>query len=178
VTAVELGSFTKAAKELEITGGGVSHHIKALEHYFKTRLFIRTVKGAELTEEGKIVFKAAKDILEQLESAKKQIIEMKEVLRGTIKIEASTIPGEHILPRLIDTFKEKHPGVDFIIQIANSERAFDKLKSGDADLAAVGTLLLAPRDLEYEKISVGEERLVFIVSPGHKLARMCQRASA
>jgi len=101
VTAVELGSFAKAARKLEITEGGVSHHMRALERYFGAKLFIKTVKGPELSEEGKIVFRVAKDILDQLESARRRINDMKEVLRGTVKIEASTIPGEHVLPHLI-----------------------------------------------------------------------------
>ena len=38
-------------------------------------------------------------------------------------------------------------------------------------MAAVGTLLLAPKDLEYEKLPIGEEKLVLIISPNHELAR-------
>ena len=170
VTAVELGSFAKAAKKLEITEGGVSHHMRALERYFGARLFIKPVKGAELTEEGKVVFSAAKGVLDKLEGTRKRIIDMKDVLRGTVKIVASTIPGEQILPRLINEFKEKYPNVDFVVQISDSKTAFEKLLLGEADLAAVGTLLLAPKDLEYEKMPIGEEKLVLIVSPNHELA--------
>lgn len=171
VTAVELGSFARAAKKLEITEGGVSHHMRALESYFGAKLFIKTVKGAELTEEGKIVYSVAKEVLEQLESTRRRIIDMKEVLRGTVKVVASTIPGEHVIPHLINEFKERYPNVDFVVQISDSKTAFDKLRSGEADLAAVGTLLLAPKGLEYEKTQIGEEKLVLIVSPDHELAR-------
>lgn len=171
VTVVELGSFAKAAKKSEITEGGVSHRIGALEQYFGTKLFTRAIKGSKITEEGKIAFKTAKDILDRLESTRKQIINLKETLGGTIKIEASTIPGEHILPPLINAFKEKHQGVDFIVRISDTKTTFDRLKSRDVDLAAVGTLLLAPRGLEYEEMPIGKEKLLLIVSPGHELAR-------
>jgi len=171
VTAVESGSFAKAAKKLEITEGGVSHHMRALERYFGAKLFIKTVKGAKLTEEGKIVFDVAKDVLERLESTRRIIIDVREALRGIVRIGASTIPGEHVLPHLIGEFKEKYPDVNFVVQISDSKTAFDKLQSGDADLAAVGTLILAPKDLKYEKIPIGEEKLVLIVSPDHELAR-------
>jgi DNA-binding transcriptional LysR family regulator len=171
VSAVELKSFAKAAKKLEITEGGVSHHMRALESYFGAKLFVKTVKGAELTEEGKIVFGIAKEILDQLEITKRKIIEMNEILRGAVRIVASTIPGEHVLPHLISGFKERYPNVDFVVNISDSKTAFDKLQSGEADLAAVGTTLLAPKDLEYEEMPIGEEKLVLIVSPSHELAR-------
>ncbi len=171
VTAVELGSFARAAKKLEITEGGVSHHMKALERYFGAKLFIKTVKGAELTEEGKMVLSVAKNVLHQLESTRRRLVEMKEVLKGTINIAASTIPGEHVIPHLISEFRERYSNVDFVVQISDSKTAFEKLRSGEVDLAAVGTLLLAPKTLEYEKMQIGEEKLVLIVSPDHELAR-------
>lgn len=170
VTAVELGSFTKAARKLEITEGGVSHHIRSLEHFFDAALFIRKVRGAELTEEGRIAYDFSKEVLGLLESTRKRITDVKGVLAGTIKIEASTIPGEQILPRLMNRFKKRFQGIDFILQISNTDTAFDKVRGGDVDLAAVGTSLLAPKDLQFEKKLIGEEKLVLIVPPNHKLA--------
>lgn len=170
VTVVELGNFTKAAKSLEITEGSVTHQIKALELFFKAELFAKTRSGPKLTEEGKIVYDTAKDVLNKLGSARRQIMDMDKVLRGTITIGASTIPGEHIVPRLIKAFKEKHQGVDFAIQISDTKEAFDRLRLGEVDLAAVGSLFLAPKDLEYEVKTIGEEELVLITSPNHKLA--------
>ena len=170
VTAIEQGSFTKAARTLEITEGGVSHHIKTLELFFKTELFIRAASGSKLTEEGKIVYSFAKDVLNNLETAKRQIMDMKKVLRGTIKIGASTIPGEHIVPKLINSFKDKHQGVDFVIHVSDTKEALNRLKLGEADLAAVGSLILVPKNLEYEEKVIGEEELVIIVPPDHKLS--------
>jgi DNA-binding transcriptional LysR family regulator len=171
VTAVELGAFAKAAKKLEITDGGVSHQMRALERYFGVKLFIKNVKRAELTEEGKIIFNMSKGVLDQLENTRRSIIHMKEIVTGSVKIAASTIPGEHVIPRLINEYKEKYPNVELVVQISDSKTAFDKLRSGEADLAAVGTTILAPKDLEYETMQIAEERLVLIVAPNHELAR-------
>ncbi len=170
VTAVELGGFAKAAKKMGITEGSVSYHIASLEKYFGAMLFTRAIRGAKLTEEGKIAFETAKNILEQLEAVKRQLMEMAEAPRGTIKIEASTIPGEQMLPKLMSSFKERHQGVDFVVRISDSKTAFDKLVSGEVDLAAVGSLLSAPRRLEYERMPIGEEKLVLIVPVDHELA--------
>jgi DNA-binding transcriptional LysR family regulator len=170
ITAIEKGSFTKAAKALGITDGGASHHIKTLELFFNTELFTRTAGGSKLTEEGKIVYSFAKDFLNSLDATKRQIMDMRKVLRGTIRIGASTIPGEHIVPQLINSFKDKHQGVDFVIHVSDTGEAFNRLKLGEADMAAVGSLILVPKAVEYEKKVIGEEELVIIVPPDHKLS--------
>ncbi len=170
VTAVELGGFAKAAKKLGMTEGSVSYHIASLEKYFGAVLFTRAIRGARLTEEGKIAFETAKNILEHLEATKRQLVEMAEAPRGTIRIEASTIPGEQVLPKLMSSFKERHQGVDFVVRISDSKTAFEKLASREVDLAAVGSLISAPRRLEYERIPIGEEKLVLIVPVDHEFA--------
>lgn len=47
--AARLGSFTAAAEELSVTPGAVTQHIKALEAWAETRLFVRNARGVELT---------------------------------------------------------------------------------------------------------------------------------
>ena len=171
ITAVKGGSFTQAARTLELTESGVSHHIKSLERFFGTRLFVRRVTGAKLTEEGEILYKVATAILDQIESAKRQIADMGTTLHGLVRIEASTIPGEHTLPRLISVFKERYRHVNFTVQISDSRTAYERLRTDNVDLVAVGSLLLAPPNLKYESIPIGEEELVFIVPVGHELIR-------
>ncbi len=45
-------SFTKAAQELHVTQGAVSHHVKALEAAFGFPLFVRRHQSLELTAAG------------------------------------------------------------------------------------------------------------------------------
>lgn len=47
--AARLGSFTAAAEELSITLGAVTQHIKTLEAWAETQLFIRNARGFKLT---------------------------------------------------------------------------------------------------------------------------------
>jgi len=170
ITAVQLGSFAQAAKSLGITEGTVSYQIKTLEQFFENELFTRKVGGSQLTEEGKIVLSYAEKILNALENAKREITEIKNELRGKITIGASTIPGEHVLPQLINKFKEQNQDVDFVIKISDTLEALHRLTLGEVDMAAVGSLLLVPKDLEYKKKVIGEEELVLIVSPNSKQA--------
>ena len=47
--AARLGSFAAAADELSVTPGAVTQHIKFLENWSETKLFVRNAKGVELT---------------------------------------------------------------------------------------------------------------------------------
>ncbi|MBW9223232.1 LysR family transcriptional regulator [Methanothermococcus sp. SCGC AD-155-E23] len=161
-------SFSKAARELGITQGTVSNHISALERYFDTQLFIRTPEGVELTPEGKILYESAKKILEIIESTRQRIKSLNKYPQGTVKISASTTPGEHILPGIIKEYKREYRDVDFQVEITNSKRCFELLERGTVDIAAVGYLY----NRDYEHLIIGKDRLVLIVPPNHRLAKV------
>jgi len=167
VTTSKTKSFSKAAKKLGITQGTVSNHISALEKYFDTQLFIRTPEGVELTPEGQILYESAKMILELIESTKQRIKSLHEYPEGTVKIAASTTPGEHILPGIIMDYKREYKDVDFHIEITDSKRCFELLEKGSVDMAAVGYLY----NKDYEHLIIGKDRLVLIVPPNHRLAK-------
>ncbi|WP_423793211.1 selenium metabolism-associated LysR family transcriptional regulator [Methanocaldococcus indicus] len=167
IVASETKSFSKAAKQLNITQGTVSNHISALEKYFDVQLFLRTPEGVELTPEGEILYERSKKILELLNEAKMLMKSMYSNPEGVIRVYASTTPGEHILPSLIKEYIEKYPNVKFEITIEDSKKCFKALNEGLADIAAVGYLL----DDSYEYTVIGKDRLVLIVPPNHELAK-------
>ncbi|MHA1578127.1 MAG: selenium metabolism-associated LysR family transcriptional regulator [Candidatus Freyarchaeota archaeon] len=166
---VSAGSFLEAAKRLKITQGTVSNHIASLEEYFGVRLFVRTRDGVRLTEEGKILHKRARQILDLVNIARKEIISSSEKLRGVIRIAASTIPGEHIIPIIAGNFKRTYPDVDFEIEISDTGTSLRKLIEGRVDFAAVGSLMNMEEMLETKVI--GRERLVVITAVNHELSK-------
>ena len=89
-------------------------------------------------------------------------------MAGTIKIVASTIPEEHIIPSLIAEFQKKHPDVKFKIKAQDSITSLQSLQANDADFAAVGTIL--GYEEKFDAVQIGEEELVLIVPCNHELA--------
>ncbi len=168
LTVTKTRSFSTAAKQLNITQGAVSHHIAALETYFDAELFKRTASGVEVTDAGAILANTAEKILAAVESAKAKISETKQKLAGTIRINASTIPGEHIIPGLVAKFQKQYSDVKFKIKAEDSVNSLLNLQAGDIDFAAVGTLKGYSEKLD--AIELGEEELVLIVPCGHELA--------
>jgi LysR family transcriptional regulator, transcriptional activator of the cysJI operon len=161
-------SFSIAARELKITQGAVSHHIAALEEYFGAELFKRAANGVETTAAGEILAKAAEKISSEVETAKVGISETKQNLSGVIRINVSSIPGEHIIPSLVAEFQKKHPNVKFKIRAEDSINSLQNLENGQVDFAAVGTIEGYREKLE--TLELGEEELVIIVPIKHELA--------
>nr|MDO8080676.1 selenium metabolism-associated LysR family transcriptional regulator [Candidatus Freyarchaeota archaeon] len=161
-------SFLEAAKRLKVTQATVSNQIASLEEYFGVKLFVRTRDGAYLTEEGKILNKRAQQILDLVDITNKEIRNSSEKLRGTIKIAASTIPGEHILPIIAGSFKKAYPDVDIEIEIGDTGSSLKKLAEGRVDFAAIGSLMDTQNIFETKVIA--RERLVVITSVNHELS--------
>jgi LysR family transcriptional regulator, transcriptional activator of the cysJI operon len=168
LTVARTHSFSVAAKELKTSQGTVSHHIAALETYFEAELFKRTANGVDLTGEGEILKETAQHILAQAQNAKAKISAAKHSLQGVIRITASTIPEEYVVPGLIAEFHKKYPDVKFKVKAEDSLSSLKSLETGNADFAGVGTI----RGFEdkYDFLEVGEEELVLAVSCNHELA--------
>ncbi len=169
LTVARTRSFSVAAKELKTSQGTVSHHIAALEEFFDAELFKRAANGVEVTEAGATLKEAAEKILQQAHDAKAKISSAKRTLSGTIRIVASTIPEEHIIPGLIAEFQAKYPEVRFKIKAQDSLNSLASLNTNDADFAAVGTT--QGFEEKFDFIQIGEDQLVLIVPCNHELAK-------
>jgi len=168
LTVARTRSFSIAAKELKTSQGTVSHHIAVLEEFFDAELFKRTANGVIVTDEGAIIKEAAEKILQQAHEAKAKISTTKQTLAGIIRIAASTIPEEHIIPGLIAEFQKKYPEIRFKIKAQDSLTSLSSLQTNYVDFAAVGTT--GGFEEKFDFIQVGEEQLVLIVPCNHTLA--------
>ena len=88
----EYSSFTRAAQELHLTQSTVSMHIQSLEDILGTQLIVRGArKRFSLTEDGKRVYAAAKDILSRCEALQ----QMRQGLESeALSIGTSTVPAQ------------------------------------------------------------------------------------
>jgi LysR family transcriptional regulator, transcriptional activator of the cysJI operon len=168
LTVAKTHSFSAAAKQLGLTQGAVSHHIANLEEYFDASLLKRGANGVEVTNAGTILEEAGKKILAEVEQVKVELSATKDMLGGTIRIAASTIPSEYLLPSLVAEFQKNHTGVKFKIKAEDSINSLLELQADDVDFAAVGTLECLNEKLE--SIEIGKEELVLNVPNNHKLA--------
>ena len=81
---------------------------------------------------------------------------------------ARTIPGEHIIPKLIAVFQKSHPEVKIKIKAEDSMTGLLSLQANNADFAVVGTIRGYTE--RFDTIKLGDEELVLIVPRNHELS--------
>jgi LysR family glycine cleavage system transcriptional activator len=122
--AARLLSFTKAARELNVTPAAVSHQIRALELYLEVPLFHRTTRSPNLTEQGQIA-------AEQLTEGFDRIARGVEILRdkrggGTLTVSATpSFATRWLVPRL-NRFVKRFPGVSLRIKASTAAVDFEQ----------------------------------------------------
>ncbi|MBA1147910.1 LysR family transcriptional regulator [Ectothiorhodospiraceae bacterium WFHF3C12] len=143
-----LSSFTKAAEELSVSQGAVSHRVRQLEEYLGEQLFARSGSRVLLTDQGKQFQEAVVPALLQIGRASERVKGRSDTrLRLAVQ---SSFGVRWLVPRLSD-FQARHPEVDLILEMiddpsALSERvadAFITLSSGQRGFSS--TLLYAER---------------------------------
>lgn len=109
----EFGSFTKAASATNTVQSNVTGRIKYLEEYFNAKLFTRSTRKIELTEEGLLVLKAAKEMQVILEKAKSSIGKNLLSLKGTVKIGCLHSTAALRIPGILRNFTDTYPDIEF-----------------------------------------------------------------
>lgn len=123
VRVVEVGSFTAVAEELNSSQPTISRQISTLEEQLKARLFLRTTRTLDLTNEGKRFYEEAINIIKATEKAQAAVSSDTDNLYGKLRI-GGTAPFTRIqlLPRF-KKFLEQWP--DLEIEFVMSDRIVD-----------------------------------------------------
>jgi DNA-binding transcriptional LysR family regulator len=106
---VEKGSFSAAARSLDLTPSAVSKLIGRLEARLGTRLLARTTRALTLTEEGVAYHRAAERILGELNAADQAVATGS--ARGRIRVNASVPFGTCFVAPSIGRFLASHPNL-------------------------------------------------------------------
>jgi len=111
--AARHGSFWRAAKELEITTSGVSHHIRALEEFLATPLFVRLNRGVRLTIEGAAFYESIHEAYQRIEDGMQRL--RKRPQPQVLTVETGVSFGlRWLMPRL-PLFMAEHPEIELQI---------------------------------------------------------------
>ena len=165
---VESRSFSKAASLNFITQSAVSQQIRVMEERFRVPLIERSNKHFGLTREGQVLYDASKQIVFQFDSVQHQILEMRNVVSGTIRLSTVYSIGLHEIPPYLKKFLVKFPNVNVHVEYRRSNQVYDEVSEGASDLGLVA-YPVQKKTLKVEPFR--EDRLVVICVPGHELAR-------
>lgn len=167
-TVAETKSFSKTSRIVHLSQPAVSLQIQALEEFFETKLFDRSKDTITLTPAGEILYRNAKHVLGHYAEIEKEIGKITGMLKGGVTVGASTTLGNHVLPRVIITFKKNHPKIKITMRVGNTRRIEDLLTSGFIDFGIVaGT----PAKASLMAEPVVSDELALIIPPKHPWAK-------
>lgn len=167
VDLVETKSFSKAARLNGITQSAVSQQARAMEKHFNNLLIDRSQKQFQLTREGNRVYQTAKEILHVYEKLMSELMEMKKVISGTIRISTIYSIGLHELPPFIKSFLTNYPSVNVRVEYRRSNLVYEDILHNSVDF---GLVAFPVKTRQIEMIPFREDRLVAICHPEHPLA--------
>ena len=113
--AGRLGSFTRAANELNVSHSAISRHVRGLEARLNTRLFRARSTGVELTETGRAYFDKISPAFEAISLATEALtVPPSGVVTLTTE---NTVAQSWLIPRLA-SLKAQHPEIDLRLSIS------------------------------------------------------------
>lgn len=150
-------SFTRAAEELCVTQGAVSHQVKALETTLDIKLFIRERQRLILTEAGRDYLAVVRDALDRIAVGTERLVQRQTA--GILTVSTSPDFAAKWLVHRLDRFAEAHPDIDLRVSATMHHVDFAR---EDVDLA------VRHGDGQWAGLSVvrfGTEQLFPVCSP-------------
>ena len=152
------GSFKDAADELCVSQSAVSRQIRALEESLNTTLFHRHARGLILTEQGDLLYAAARDMSARLNLATARIGDAKDGDSGQLRVTTSHGLGSLWLAPRLGRFFDLHPEIS--IDLILTEQQLD-LPMREADVAL---RLKEPEQADLIRRPLGEISIRFFAS--------------
>lgn len=151
VAVAHAGTFSKAAEDLNVTQSAISQSIKNLEKKVGVTLFKRSGKRVYLTNEGERLFELGSTYLDQMSEAITDIRDVKDQMKGKVRIGTLTGVGKSWLSRKIVDFTAKYPDLSVELKMAFPSDLMTRFENLQLD----GVILP-----EYALPSTGEKHLV------------------
>lgn len=129
------GSLTRAAEALGIAQPALTHHISALEDYFKTALFHRTPRGMITTDVGKILVAHASSILRSVEDAETAARHGVDTPAGSVALGLLNTVALRLAVPLFQRCSEQYPNIRLFIAEGTSQSLNEGMQRQELDLA-------------------------------------------
>jgi molybdate transport repressor ModE-like protein len=167
------GSFSAAAESLGYTQPAISRQIALLERETGTTLLERRRGGTRLTDAGELLVRHAETILARLQDAEDELGELLGLQSGRLRMCTLTSAAATIVPQAIVEFRERLPGVELSVSMADPTVVLGLLRGGEVDLALTNddTHFDLP---DIEAVHLFDEPMLIALPEDHPLARRRQ----
>lgn len=167
VRVVETQNLSRTAEDFGLSQPAVTKQIQTLEEMYGILLLERSGRKLKPTEAGEALYNNAREIIKAMDKLDKSMEEIAESRKGSLFLGASTIPGQYILPNVIKGFKDAYPHISISLEIADTEKIFNKIAERELDIGIVGGWL---NNRKVDGFPWLQDELVLVVPAGHRLA--------
>lgn len=167
IRVVETQNLSRTADDFGLSQPAITKQIQALEDMYGVLLLERSGRKLKTTEAGEILYSYSRDLVRSMDKLDKAMEDIAEDRKGSLFMGASTIPGQYIIPALIKGFKQEHPHISISLEIADTEKIFNKICERELDIGIVGGWT---NQRKVEGFPWLEDELVVVVPQDHRLA--------
>ena len=135
---VEQGSFTRAAKQLDMSVSSISQTVSKLEDELQVKLLNRSTRSIGLTEAGKIFYQGCRKMLHEVQSVHEQLYAFNNTPIGTLRIGCSSTMAQNVLAGMTAQMLREYPGLT--VNLVTGIPAPDLIADGLDVVIRVGAL--------------------------------------
>lgn len=161
LTVLDLGSFSAAARKLNLSQPAVSQQVKELEARLGVPLIERLGKRAHATAAAADLLVRARHLLEEsqlvIESARRH----NDASVGRARIGTATAVCVYLLPSVLGAVRAAHPGIEITIDIGTTDAVVAKILSNQLDLGLVTLPVPASAVIEVTPVRADPMMAVF-----------------
>lgn len=166
IQVASLSSFSRAAEALFLTQPTVTARIQSLEREVGEELFERASRGVRLTDAGRSFLPYAQRALQALRDGQAVLEAARRASKGRLELGAARVVSTYVLPRILNQFHRRFPGIDVSIKTGRSHDILEMVLSGEVQVGFTRTLAHP----EITSLHLYDEEIVPVVYPGHPFA--------
>jgi len=134
---IVLGSFSAAARRLNLSQPAISQHIRGLEQRFGVRLVERLGKRVHVTVPGRKLMEHADRIFRECDAAASAMVHFHDGWLGVVRIATTLTALTYEVPPILKKLREEHPGIDLLVTNMPTRDSVDNIMKDTIDLALV-----------------------------------------
>lgn len=134
LTAVEAGTFTKAAAELGCTQSGLTHMMDSLEKEIGFPLLERGRSGVRLTDNGELLLPVMRELVKWSNQLRSRVERISCRKSETVRIGSYSSMSLHWLPQILKQLQADYPNINVEIVDGTVDDIFAWVRSGKVDL--------------------------------------------
>ncbi len=128
-------SFTKAAKELQVSQPAITKHIQELGNTYGVKLFSRQGPHISLTREGEALKCYAQEIVAMYDRMNCEMALLRTPVFGELKIGTDSATAKRLYKETVPLFQEKFHNVELVVLVSSGKKMAEAVQKGELHLA-------------------------------------------